>query len=155
MSPAVNILDPWAQQLKEYTPKKSVFVVKKGKDIRKYNGEDYLVISLESLPSVSTHMRQLHFRNLIVDESDNVKSKTSTRFKELRVLARKIKNKLMMSGTPTRNNVNEIYNQIELLCNNSINMICYADKKIDYDRSYREWREKRNENFMRPFPAWG
>lgn len=154
VSPAVNVLDPWAQQLKEYT-KKSAFILKKWKDIRKYNWEDFLVVSLESLPTISKSLRALHFRNLIVDESDNVKSKTSTRFKELRAMARNFKNKIMMSGTPTRNNVNEIYNQIELLCNNSVNMICYADKKIEYNRSYRDWRETRNENFMRPFPAWG
>lgn len=154
VSPAVNILDPWAQQLKEYVPEKSVFVCKKWKDIYKYKWEDYLVVSLEGLPWISRAMRQLHFNNLIVDESDNTKSKASIRFKELRVLARKIKRKLLMSGTPTRNNINEIYNQIELLCNNSINMLCYAKDKIEYDRSWKEWRQIHNNNYMLPFPAW-
>lgn len=97
----------------------------------------------------------MKFRNLILDESDNAKSKSSKRFKSLRAIAKRFKNRLLMSGTPTRNNVNEIYNQIELLCQNSMSMICWAKGKIEYDRSSREWGTANNPHYSQPFPAWG
>lgn len=96
-----------------------------------------------------------NFRNLILDESDNAKNKSSKRFKSLRKIAKSFKNRLLMSGTPTRNNVNEIYNQLEILCQNSNAMMCWAEQQVEYDRSSREWTYGRNPVYGSPFPAWG
>ena len=155
IAPAVNTIDPWAQQLKEYVPNASVMLLKKASDIHKYDNEDYLIVGFESLPRIYKSLAWFHFRNLILDESDNAKNKTSKRFKSLRAISKRFKNRLLMSGTPTRNNVNEIYNQIELLCQNSRSMMCWATEKIEYDRSSREWDTARNPNYGKPFPAWG
>lgn len=154
VAPSVNILDPWAQQLAEYT-KGSVFICKKTKDLAKYKGEDYLVCSFENIPRLGRILKKFKFNNLVMDESDNAKSKTSKRFKELRNIARKIPRKLMMSGTPTRNNVNEIYNQIEMLCNNSVNMMSWAPTQIEYDRRSKEYEAFGNPYKGKPFPAKG
>ena len=155
IAPAVNTIDPWAQQLKEYVPNASVMLLKKASDIHKYDNQDYLIVGFESLPRIYKALAWFHFRNLILDESDNAKNKASKRFKSLRAIAKRFKNRLLMSGTPTRNNVNEIYNQIELLCQNSRSMMCWATEKIEYDRSSREWDTARNPNYGKPFPAWG
>lgn len=155
IAPAVNTIDPWAQQLKEYRPEATCMLLKKSSDIFKYKGEDYLIVSFESLPTVYQYLSTLHFRNLILDESDNAKNKTSKRFKSLRAIAKRFKNRLLMSGTPTRNNVNEIYNQLELLAQNSNAMMCWAREMVEYDRSSREWSTTNNPHFGKPFPAWG
>jgi len=60
-----------------------------------------------------------------------------------------------MSGTPTRNNVVEIYNQVEILCNNSVNMLCTATEQMEYDRSSRDYILENNPHYMNPFPAFG
>ena len=172
IAPAVNTIDPWMQQLKEYRPDATVFLCKTKKDIFKYKWEDYLIVSFESFsipgtvvvdgkkfrepePFFETQLMKNRFRNLILDESDNAKNKSSKRFKSLRKVAKSFRNRLLMSGTPTRNNVNEIYNQIEILCQNSSSMICWATQQVEYDRSSREWTYGNNPNFGSPFPAWG
>lgn len=155
VAPAVNILDPWDEQIREYLPDTPYFLVKKSKDIHAYTNETYVICSLESLPKIIRSLRKIKFKNLILDESDNIKSKTSKRAKVVKTLARRIKNKLLMSGTPTRNNVWEIYNQLELLCNNSVNMLCRATNMIEYDHSTRKHEEVNNKYFMKPFPAYG
>lgn len=172
IAPAVNTIDPWLQQIKEYRPEATVFLCKTKKDIFKYSWEDYLIVSLESFtvpgkvmvngkksrgpePFFETQLMKNWFRNLIVDESDNTKNKSSKRFKSLRKIAKRFRNRLLMSGTPTRNNVNEIYNQLEILAQNSNAMMCWAEQQVEYDRSSREWIYARNPCFGSPFPAWG
>jgi len=165
VAPAVNTIDPWLQQLREYRPDASVFLCKTKKDIFKYKWEDYLIVSLESFttrkkgepsPFFEWELLKHHFRNLILDESDNAKSKTSKRFKSLRGIAKSFKNRMLMSGTPTRNNVAEIYNQLELLCQNSNAMMCWATQRVEYDRSSREYDYFPNPYYGKPFPPrWG
>lgn len=106
-------------------------------------------------PFFETQLMKNKFRNLILDESDNAKNKSSKRFKSLRKIAKSFRNRLLMSGTPTRNSVNEIYNQIEILAQNSSSMICWATQQVEYDRSSREWTYGNNPCYGEPFPAWG
>lgn len=155
IAPAVNTIDPWYQQIQEYIPDASVMLLKKASDLHKYKGQDYLIVSFESLPKIYKQLAILRFRNLILDESDNAKNKTSKRFKSLRAIAKRFKNRLLMSGTPTRNNVVEIYNQLELLAQNSNAMMCWAHEIVEYDRSTREYIKANNPHFGKPFPAWG
>lgn len=172
IAPAVNTIDPWLQQIKEYTPTSTVFLCKTKKDIFKYKWEDFLIVSFESFtvpgtvmvngkkcrepePFFETQLMKNQFRNLILDESDNAKNKSSKRFKSLRKVAKSFRNRLLMSGTPTRNNVNEIYNQLEILAQNSSSMICWATQQVEYDRSSKEWTYGNNPCYGEPFPAWG
>ena len=155
LAPSVNTIDPWLQQLKEYAPDRTIFLCKSTKDITKYKWEDYLICSIEGTPNLYESLTRWRFKNLILDESDNIKSKTSSRAKAIKALAKRIDRKILMSGTPTRNNILEIYNQVEILCRNSANMICWAETQWEYDRSSRDYNEERNPNYLKPFPAWG
>ena len=60
-----------------------------------------------------------------------------------------------MTGTPTRNNALEIYNQLELLSNNSLVFLDRVEDINEYDRSLKEIREVPNRNYMKPYPAYG
>lgn len=153
VAPSMNLIDPWGEELNKCWY--DYFVCKTKKDITKYNWQDYLIVSLESLPNYYETLSRIQFRNLILDESDNIKSKKSIRFKSLKSLMKKFKYKIVMSWTPTRNNVVEIYNQIEILCQNSINMLSFNKNVIRYNRSYKDYREETNEKYMKPYPAWG
>jgi len=75
VAPACNTIDPWVQQLAEYYPHKSVFLCKTVKHIFKYAGEDFLIVSFESLPKTKDEIKKWKFNNLIMDESDSAKSK--------------------------------------------------------------------------------
>lgn len=156
VSPAVNILDPWKEQLKEWIPDKKSLVLRSRKDVRFIEGdEDYVVCSLESMPSLYPFLKKQRWNNLVLDESDNIKTKSSTRAQHLKKLTKKVKRKLIMSGTPTRNNALEIYNQLELLSNNSLVFLDTVKEIQEYDRSSSEYDMIPNQNYMKPYPAFG
>lgn len=90
---------------------------------------------------------------LIFDESDNMSNQGSKRTKAVLNSFRKLKYKTLMTGTSTRNNIAEIYPQLELLYNNSINMLseCEYVKTRNKDG---ELEETNNIYYMQPYPAY-
>lgn len=91
---------------------------------------------------------------LILDESDNISNKNSKRTKAVLNAFRRLKYKTLMTGTSTRNNISEIFPQLELLYNNSINMLseCPEIQKRNKKNDELEWTE--NEYYMKPYPAY-
>ena len=47
---------------------------------------------------------------------------------------RRCRTKLLTTGTSTRNNISEFAPQMELLYNNSINMISWCERLYHYDK---------------------
>ncbi|QEC69365.1 N-6 DNA methylase [Panacibacter ginsenosidivorans] len=90
---------------------------------------------------------------LLVDESDELTNASSQRSIAALNCFRKAKLKLLTTGTTTRNNINELYTQLELLYNNSSAFRCWAERiyKADEKGSIRECL---NENCGYPFPAY-
>ena len=91
---------------------------------------------------------------LLFDESDEITNPRAKRTVQTINVFRRAKHKLLATGTTTRNNINELYSQFELLYNNSVNLMCYADK-VYHETKEREIDSKSNEYYGRPFPARG
>ena len=94
---------------------------------------------------------------LVFDESDCITNPSSKRTKGILNCFRKAKYKICMTGTSTRNNICEIYPQLELLYNNSINMLCesaekYVISKDDFNKG--ELVAEANDMYMLPFPPY-
>lgn len=88
---------------------------------------------------------------LIFDESDEITNPTTSRTKLTLSCFRRLKYKMLATGTTTRNYVGELYSQFELLYNNSVNMICYCPTRYSQDDDgYIE--EYSNEYYLKPFP---
>ncbi len=91
------------------------------------------VFVLLTLNMVSTHKKRLRKylkclgRNiqLILDESDEISNPNSARCQAVLSCFRRCRMKLLTTGTSTRNNILEFAPQLELLYNNSINMISW------------------------------
>lgn len=81
---------------------------------------------------------------LIMDESDEICSNGSRRSKFARDVFRRVKYKLLATGTTTRNNITELYPQLELLYNNSLYMkdTCKYKYKQEKDGSIKEHLNK-------------
>ena len=87
-----------------------------------------------SLDFVVKHRKQLekftkrcgHKINLIFDESDEITNPHSRRTYATLSVFRRAYRKLLTTGTTTRNNITELYSQLELLYNNSVNMTCFC-----------------------------
>lgn len=92
---------------------------------------------------------------LVLDESDECTNYRSNRTVSALRIFKRLGYKLLTTGTPTRNNVNEIYPQLELLYNNSINLLCKCESLYFVDRETKELTDKPNTHyFMKPFPPF-
>lgn len=90
---------------------------------------------------------------LVFDESDEITNPSSQRTRHILGIFRRLKYKILDTGTTTRNNIAELYSQFELLYNNSINMICWCSR-IYHENRDREIEEDPNPHYGEPFPAF-
>ena len=90
---------------------------------------------------------------LVFDESDEITNPTSQRTRNVLCIFRRIRYKILDTGTTTRNNIAELYSQFELLYNNSVNMICWSPQVYHENRDH-EIEEENNPDYGTPFPAF-
>ena len=89
---------------------------------------------------------------LVFDESDEITNPSSQRTKHILAVFRRLKYKILDTGTTTRNNIAELYSQFELLYNNSVNMTCWCSN-IYHENKDKEIECERNLHYGEPFPA--
>ena len=90
---------------------------------------------------------------LVFDESDEITNPSSQRPRLVLSIFRRLKYKILDTGTTTRNNIAELYSQFELLYNNSVNMVCWCDR-IYHENRDKEIEEESNRHYGEPFPAF-
>ncbi|GHT55443.1 hypothetical protein FACS189451_10570 [Bacteroidia bacterium] len=89
---------------------------------------------------------------LLFDESDEITNPSAARTRLALNLFRRLKYKLLDTGTTTRNHITELYSQLELLYNNSVNMMCFCPK-IYAENKDGEIESGSNDYYGLPFPA--
>lgn len=156
VSAALGINLTWDVKLKDY--KENYIKIKSLQDIKSIQPGQVVIISFNMLNKYQKHIKkyikmQSQKVAVIVDESDELTNHLSKRTKATLNCFRKVKYKLLTTGTTTRNNINELYPQLELLYNNSINMLCDCEWIYKKDKE-GELKEIYNERFMTPFPAY-
>lgn len=98
---------------------------------------------------------------LIFDESDEITNHLSNKSRSVLSIFRKLKYKLLATGTTTRNNINELFSQLELLYNNSINFLCecetiYKEIKNKETGSFTISKKHNDKFYLKPFhPYFG
>ena len=90
---------------------------------------------------------------LVFDESDEITNPTSQRTRNILCIFRRLKYKILDTGTTTRNNIAELYSQFKLLYNNSVNMVCWSPQ-VYHENKEREIEEENNTDYGSPFPAF-
>ena len=90
---------------------------------------------------------------LVFDESDEITNPTSQRTRNILCIFRRLKYKILDTGTTTLNNIAELYSQFELLYNNSVNMVCWSPQ-VYHENKEREIEEENNTDYGSPFPAF-
>ena len=94
---------------------------------------------------------------MVFDESDEMTNPDSKRTKAVLDCFRRVKFKLAMTGTVTRNNISECAPQLELLYNNSHNMLSWADTLyyFEKDNDNEEFLNcSNNPYYGKPIPAY-
>ncbi|GHU57478.1 hypothetical protein FACS189411_11190 [Bacteroidia bacterium] len=128
-------------------------------DFRHIREGQFLLVSISMLAKLKRELKRLVKTRskkicLLFDESDEITNPTARRTELTLCLFRRLKYKLLDTGTTTRNHITELYSQIELLYNNSMNMLCFCPEIYCQDKD-GEILSSSNDCYGLPFPAKG
>lgn len=160
VSSAISIRNNWDVVLKNYGI--SYVFVERLKDLERVKPGDFVLLTLNKVTSsrrrIARQVKRLK-KNilLILDESDEISNPASLRCKAVLSCFRRCRMKLLTTGTSTRNNISEFAPQLELLYNNSVNMISW--NPLTYKHDSGEGAEdtakpQNNPYYGQPIPAY-
>ncbi|GGA92786.1 helicase-related protein [Puia dinghuensis] len=154
LGPALAITATWADRLAKYGF--DFTILKKIGDIDRIRPGQIVLVSYDQLVTLERHIRKFVKRcsykiALLVDESDELTNPHSQRSHAALNSFRKAKYKLLTTGTTTRNSINEIFTQLELLYNNSSAFLCQAPIVYHIDQE-GHIQARKNERQGEPFP---
>lgn len=157
VSTAIAINNTWDVILKNY--KYDYIRINELSDIYNIQHGQMVLITLNMLCKYKRHIKKYIKKQsqkvmLILDESDNISNPNSKRTKAVLDCFRTVKYKTLMTGTSTRNNISEVATQLELLYNNSINMLSESRYIYQTDKDTKELKEVYNDLYMKPIPAY-
>ena len=90
---------------------------------------------------------------LTLDESDEITNPYSKRAKAALSCFRRCRSKLLTTGTSTRSNISEFAPQLELLYNNSVNMVSWCRCVYSYNKDSDQITSTPNRYYGCPIPA--
>ena len=133
-------------------------VVRSNADLETVSEGVFLVLSTSMLGKLKCGLARFVRRTsrklcLVFDESDEITNPSSQRTRHILCLFRRLRYKILDTGTTTRNNIAELYSQFKLLYNNSINMICWSGRVYHENRD-KEIEEENNPHYGEPFSAF-
>lgn len=160
ISSAISIRNNWDVVLKNYGI--SYVFVERLKDLERITPGDFVLLTLNKVTSyqkrIAKQVKRLNQNiQLILDESDEISNSSSLRCKATLSCFRRCRTKLLTTGTSTRNNISEFAPQMELLYNNSINMISWNPLiyKHDSDEDGEGFAKPgSNPYYGKPIPAY-
>lgn len=137
--------------------KEEFYVLKSWQDFQNVPQGVFLVVSVSMIGKLKKYLsRLMKIRSqkvcLIFDESDEITNPNSQRTKAILDTFRRVKYKILATGTTTRNNINELYSQLNLLYNNSVNFMCWPET-VYYEDKEHEITSESNRLHGEPFPA--
>lgn len=111
-----NMKDPWINTFKENFPDKKVIVLRKKKDWVKLSEDcDFCIISNRVVidRKMKKKINKYKFKNIIVDESQSMKSHTTKLTKSLYSL--KIPYRVLLTATPCSKDLRDLYTQFRFV----------------------------------------
>lgn len=157
ISSAISIRNNWDVILKGAGF--SYVFVERLADLQRIRPGDFVILTLNKVSQykkqIGRYIKQLGYKiQFIFDESDNISNPSSKQTLSVLSCFRRCKYKLLTTGTSTRNNISEFAPQLELLYNNSINMISWCRTLYSYDKRSEYMEHKENPYYGMPIPAY-
>ncbi|NQZ84106.1 MAG: DEAD/DEAH box helicase family protein [Nanoarchaeales archaeon] len=138
-----SLIYNWEAEIKKYYPNFKVLIVDKDSSKRRQlieSSKDYdiIITSYSLIQKDYIHYTDLDvkFNYMILDEAHYVKNMKTLSSKAVRVL--NAKRKLLLTGTPLENNLDELYGTFELI------MPGYLGSKLDFRRDFVSKIERNN-----------
>lgn len=158
IGPALAIELTWEKFMSLH--KRPFVIVRSMKDIDSIRPGMFVLISLDYLVKYKRQVMkyvkmQSQKVNVIFDESDEITNANAKRTYATLACFRRVKRKLLATGTTTRNNITELFSQLELLYNNSYNL--YNECQFYYleDKETDSMKRMNNPYWQNAFPARG
>ena len=157
ISSAISIRNNWDIVLKNYGL--SYVFLEELSDFDKIKKGDFVILTLNALRKYQKQIKRwvrMHNENiqLVFDESDEISNASGATTKACLDCFRRVKYKLLETGTSTRNNISEFAPQLELLYNNSYNMLSWCDRIYKRDKESGDLYSEDNDYFGMPIPAY-
>lgn len=157
VSSAISIRNNWDVVLPNYGL--SYVFVERLADLERIKPGDFVLVTLNKLGLYQKQIKKWIKRHnqkicLTLDESDEISNPDSQRAKASLDCFRRCRMKLLTTGTSTRNNISEFAPQLELLYNNSINMITWCRTTYYCDREDNSINSENNAYYGCPIPAY-
>ncbi len=157
VSSAISIRNNWDVVLPNYGL--PYVFVEDLDDLVRIKPGDFILVTLNKLGMLQRHIKKWvrrHNQNIMLalDESDEISNPYSKRAKSTLSCFRRCRMKLLTTGTSTRNNISEFAPQLELLYNNSINMITWCREVYSYDKDNEYMDSDNNSYYGCPIPAY-
>ena len=157
VSSAISIRNNWDVVLPNYGL--PYVFVEELEDLAQIKPGNFVLITLNKLGMLQRHIKKWIRRHnqdvmLALDESDEISNPYSKRAKSTLSCFRRCRMKLLTTGTSTRNNISEFAPQLELLYNNSINMITWCREVYSYDKDSEYMDSDSNAYYGCPIPAY-
>ncbi len=156
LAPSLALNTTWTERLTNYGF--DFIQLETITDIQRIKQGQIVLISYDRLVTLQRHIKKFVKQSsykiaLLVDESDELTNAGSQRSRAALNCFRKAKYKLLTTGTTTRNNINEIYTQMELVYNNSTAFTCWVELIYHVDKE-NNIQEDLNGRVGYPFPAF-
>ncbi len=156
-SSAISIRNNWNIVLPNYGL--SHVFVERLSDLKRIKPGDFVLVTLDKLGQLQKRIKKwgkLHHQNIMLalDESDEITNPYSKRAKASLSCFRRCRMKLLTTGTSTRNNISEFAPQLELMYNNSVNMVSWCRNVYSYDQDDEIIRSRPNRYYGFPIPAY-
>lgn len=159
VSTAFSIRNNWDEVLPNF--KIPYTLVDQMADLDRIRPGDFVLVTLNKVCQYKKQIRNWLRRHnnkvqLVFDESDEITNPSSKRTKAVLHCFRKVKSKLLDTGTVTRNNISEFAPQLELIYNNSVNMVSWCKTIYHFDKhsSSTELEEYQNPYYGKPVPPY-
>ena len=111
-----SLIYNWQNEAQKFAPQLRIMVHTGGlrtKDAAAFSGYD-VIISTYGVTRVDAELlKSNYFHYIILDESQNIKNPASKSFRAVKML--KSKHKLILSGTPVENSVNDLWTQMSFI----------------------------------------
>ena len=157
VSSAISIRNNWDVVLKNYGL--TYIFIERADDLERIKSGDFVLITLNKVVQYKKLLKKWlkpyrHKIQLVLDESDEISNFGSSRAKAVLACFRRCRMKLLTTGTSTRNNISEFAPQMELLYNNSVNMISWCYELYHYSGKESKLKSNLNPYYGKPIPAY-
>ncbi|MFC4409007.1 DEAD/DEAH box helicase [Chungangia koreensis] len=148
----IALIENWVNEISKFAPelKNSIYVHQGGgriKNVSKLENFELIFTSYDTLKIDQLLFGQIHFKNIIADEAQNVKSHSSQRSRAIRAMKGDFR--LAMTGTPVENSLEELWTIMDFVQPGAMSALSEFRRKYIKSENYDELMELLKPYYLR------